>query len=229
VFLPRNLAADIDATVESGGEHRIEADPGLALTVQTPAHGAGPVRALGRLNGGGAPLRLRTNSGTIRLQFLDSEIALRDSLIREQKERLTQHGIQVLPTGFQTSNTPQGQPEAQGTEEKGDWLENWLDRLEVAFWGGVREDSDEFRKHLIASPPPAYPDIAQRAGVQGVVRLQVRAARDGHVEVLKLVEGSPTLADAAIAAVKQWRVNPTWMNAKKGDVLSTVTFNFQLH
>jgi TonB family protein len=229
VFLPRNLAADIDATVESGGEHRIEADPGLALTVQTPAHGAGPVRALGRLNGGGAPLKLRTNSGTIRLQFLDSEIALRDSLIREQKERLTQHGIQVLPTGFQTSNTPQGQPEAQGTEEKGDWLENWLDRLEVAFWGGVREDSDEFRKHLIASPPPAYPDIAQRAGVQGVVRLQVRAARDGHVEVLKLVEGSPTLADAAISAVKQWRVNPTWMNAKKGDVLSTVTFNFQLH
>jgi TonB family protein len=229
VFLPRNLAADIDATVESGGEHRIDADPGLALAVQTPAHGAGPVRALGRLNGGGAPLKLRTNSGTIRLQFLDSEVALRDSLIREQKERLTQHGIQVLPTGFQTSDTSQGQPEAQGSEEKGDWLENWLDRLEVAFWGGVREDSDEFRKHLIASPPPAYPDIAQRAGVQGVVRLQVRAARDGHVEVLKLVEGSPTLADAAIAAVKQWRVNPAWMNAKKGDVLSTVTFKFQLH
>ena len=40
VFLPRNLAADIDATVESGGERRIEADPALGLTMQ-PLHGLG--------------------------------------------------------------------------------------------------------------------------------------------------------------------------------------------
>jgi TonB family protein len=229
VFLPRNLAADIDAMVESGGERRIEADPALLLTIQTPPHGAGPVRAVGKLNGGGAPLKLRTNSGTIRLQFLDSEIALRESLIREQKERLTQHGVQVLPTGFETSDPSQAQPEPQAAEDKGDWLENWLDRLEITFFGGVREDSDEFKKHLIVSAPPAYPEIALRAGLQGVVRLQIRAARNGHVEVLKLIEGSPTLADAAIAAVKQWRVNPSWMNAKKGDVISTVTFKFQLH
>ena len=64
--------------------------------------------------------------------------------------------------------------------------------------------------------------------MQGVVRLQVRAARDGHIEVLKLIDGSPTLADAAIAAIKQWRVDPAWMSGKKGDVISTVTFNFQL-
>jgi periplasmic protein TonB len=97
------------------------------------------------------------------------------------------------------------------------------------FLGGVREDADEFKKHLVAAPPPGYPDIARRAGVQGVVRLQVRASKDGHVEVVKLIEGAPSLADAAIAAVKQWRVSPAWMNAKKGDVISTVTFNFQLH
>ena len=229
VFLPRNLAADIDAMVESGGEQRIQADPALSLTVQTPNGSAGSVHAVGKLNGGGAPLKLRTNSGTIRLQFLDSEIALRESLIREQKERLTQHGVQVLPTGFEISDPSQPPPEPLASEDKGDWLENWLARLEIAFWGGVREDSDEFRKHLIASPPPAYPELAMHAGIQGLVRLQVRAARDGRVEVVKLIEGSPTLADAAITAVKQWRVNPAWMNTKKGDVLSTVTFNFQLH
>jgi TonB family protein len=228
VFLPRNLAADIDATVESGGERRIDADPALALTVQAPTHG-GPAHAVGKLNGGGPPLKLRTTSGTIRLQFLDSEVALRESLIREQKERLTLYGVQVMPAGFDVSDPTQVRPEAQTPEDKGDWLENWLDRLEIAFMGGVREDTDEFRKHLIASPPPVYPDIAQRAGVQGVVRLQVRAGKDGHIEVLKLIEGSPTLADAAICAVKQWRVSPSWMSAKKGDVISTVTFNFQLH
>ena len=32
VFLPRNLAANIDALVSKGGEHRIEADPALHLS-----------------------------------------------------------------------------------------------------------------------------------------------------------------------------------------------------
>jgi hypothetical protein len=57
----------------------------------------------------------------------------------------------------------------------------------------------------------------------------VRATRDGHSEVEKLVEGSPALADAAITAVKQWRVSQAWMVGKRGDVITTLTFNFQLH
>jgi hypothetical protein len=226
VFLPRNLAADIDAVVDSGGERRIEADPALGLTMQA-LHGSGSVRAVGALNGGGAPLKLHTTSGTIHLRFLDSEIALRDSLIRDQKERLTEHGVQLMPTGFDTSESSQVQPGPGG--DKGDWLDSWLDRLQIAFVGGVREDSEEFMKHLIIQPPAVYPEIAMRAGVQGLVRLQVRATRDGRIEVEKLVDGAPSLADAAIAAVKQWRINPTWVLSKRGDVISTVTFNFILH
>jgi Gram-negative bacterial TonB protein C-terminal len=226
VFIPRNLAADIDAAVETGGEHRIEADPALGLTVQ-PSH-PGTVHVMGALNGGGAPLKLRSTSGTIHLRFLDSEVALRDSLIRDQKERLSEHGVQLVPTGFDTSDSSQVQP-ASAPPDKGDWLDSWLDRLQIAFVGGVREDSDEFMKHLIAQPPAVYPEIAMRAGVQGLVKLQVRASRDGHVEVEKLIDGAPSLADAAIAAVKQWRINPTWVISKRGDVISTVTFNFILH
>jgi TonB family protein len=231
VFLPRNLAANIDAIVESGGEHRIDADPSLGLTIQSAHHGTGPVHAVGVLNGGGAPLKLRTTSGTIKLQFLDSEVALRESLIREQRERLTERGVIIppIPVNFDNSAATQPQPELPTPEDKADWLESWIDHLQMFFLGGVREDADEFKKHLVAAPPPGYPDIARRAGVQGVVRLQVRASKDGHVEVVKLIEGAPSLADAAIAAVKQWRVSPVWMNAKKGDVISTVTFNFQLH
>ncbi len=228
VFLPRNLAADIDATVESGGEHRIQADPGLSLTMVVPTQGAGPVHATCKLNGGGAPLKLRSSSGTIRLQFLDSQIALRDSLIREQRERLTQGGIQMMPAGFDVPEPPPAEAGSQAQEEKGDWLDSWLDRLEITFLGGVREDSDEVKKHLIAQPQPVYPEIAMRAGLQGVVKLQIRVTRDGHIEVVKLLDGSPTLADAAITALKQWRVSPAWMNGKKGDVISTVTFDFHL-
>jgi TonB family protein len=228
VFLPRNLAADIDATVESGGENRIAADSALNLKIDGANRGSGPVHAVGSLNGGGAALKLRTTAGTIRLQYLDSQVALRETLIREQKERLNERGIQVALKSLDDSMAAMAQAESSAEQEKSDWLDDLVDRVEIALLGGVREDADEFKKHLVLFPQPVYPDIARRAGVQGVVRLQVRAAKDGRVEVVKVVEGSPTLADAAIAAVQQWRVNPMWVTAKKAEVLSTVTFNFQL-
>ena len=229
VFLPRNLAADIDAVVESGGERRIEADPALALQVQN--RGNGPVHAMAALNGGGPPLKLRTTAGKIRLQFLDSEIALRQSLIREQQERLKDrlNSGQLTPVGFekpQSSNTPEVATE---TQDRGDWVDRWLNSLETTFLGGIREDPDVLQQHLVSSRPPVYPDIAKRAGVQGIVRLQVRATKDGRIEVDKILSGSPTLAEAAIAAVKQWRVRPFSAAGKPVDVISTVTFNFQLH
>jgi len=57
----------------------------------------------------------------------------------------------------------------------------------------------------------------------------VRATKDGRIEVDKILGGSPTLADAAIAAVKQWRVRPFSSAGRPIEVISTVTFNFQLH
>jgi TonB family protein len=228
VFLPRNLAADIDAIVESGGERRIEADPALALTIQN--QGSGPVHAMAALNGGGAPLKLRTNAGKIRLQFLDSEIALRQTLIHEQRERLSDrlNGVQV-PVGFANSGGPRTPELAPVPDDRTDWVDRWLNTLETAFLGGIHEDPDEFQKHLVSAPAPGYPEIARRAGVQGIVRLQVHATKDGRVEVDKIINGSPTLADAAICAVKQWRVRPFSYSGRPVEVISTLTFNFQLH
>jgi TonB family protein len=228
VFLPRNLAADIDAVVESGGERRIEADPALALQIQD--RGNGPVHAMGALNGGGPPLKLRTTAGKIRLQFLDSEIALRQSLIREQRERLSDglNGVQI-PVGFDNSGASRMPELPAAPDDHLDWVDRWLNTLETTFLGGIREDPDELQRHLVSAPPPGYPEIARRAGVQGIVRLQVRATKDGRIEVDKILSGSPTLADAAIAAVKQWRVRPFSAGGRPVDVISTVTFNFQLH
>jgi TonB family protein len=226
VFLPRNLAVNIDALVSKGGQHRIEADPALHLSFQTAeSNSAGPVHAIGVLNGGGIPLKLRTSAGKIRLQFLDSDPSLRESRIREQQERLrvvavAQPAPPVSPVPPQTE---------QQTDSQRDWLESWLGKLEVAVTGGLREDADDFRNRLTSSPHPTYPELAQRVGIQGVVKLQVRVLKDGRVEVVKLLQGEPALADAAITAVKQWRGKPAWINGKQVEVLSTVTFNFQLN
>jgi TonB family protein len=231
VFLPRNLAANIEAVVESGGPRGIEADPALSLTFDSPTGPNGnSSRAVGTLNGGGPLLKLRTIAGKIRLQFLDSEIALRESLIREERERLTQH-LSEIPQVSTVANRESVRTETAATDsgEKGDWLESWIDKLEIALLGGLREDAGEFQKRLVYCPKPSYPELARRAGVEGIVKLQVRVTKDGRVEVQKLLEGAPVLADAAMDGVKRWRAKPVWMDGKQIDVISTVTFNFQLH
>src|SRR5947207_14491056 len=61
-------------------------------------------------NSGGATLKLRTTSGKIRLQLLDSEIALHESLVREQvdrlNKRLTEIGFSQAPFPFEVANDP---------------------------------------------------------------------------------------------------------------------------
>jgi TonB family protein len=233
VYLPRNLAANIDATVTNGGERRIEADPALHLTIQSSPNGSGPIHAMTALNGGGATLKLKTTAGRIRLQFLDSETALRDSLIREQVDRLNkrlkENGVDVSFTRTEVGPIIPPPEHPVTPPEKMDWLESWLASLEIAVRGGITENPDDFLKRLVNFPKPSYPGLAQRAGLQGIVKLQVRVKKDGSIEVQKLLEGDPALADAAIAAVKDWRGKPAWINGKPVEVISTVTFNFQLH
>jgi TonB family protein len=229
VFLPRNLAANIDAVVANGGEHRIEADPALHLTVQVSTNASGSVHAVAVLNGGGAPLKLKTTGGKIRLKFLDSDVALHQMLVSEQVDRLNRRLAEngFAPAPFSLGAGPAAPPTSP--DPKTDWLENWLDRFERALRGGIGENPDDFQKRLVNSPKPAYPALAQRAGLQGIVKLQVRVRKDGSVEVQKLLEGEPALADAAINAVKQWRARPASINGQPVEVISTVTFNFQLH
>jgi len=158
----------------------------------------------------------------------DSEVALRESLIREQIERISQRIPEYRPE-YKDAITDASA--ASPTDDlKTDWLERWIFDLERKFRGGVRENPDEFQKRVLNAPKPSYPALAQRAGLQGIVKLQVRVMKDGHVEVQKLLEGDPTLADAAITAVKQWRAKPLWMNGEacRGDFDRDVQFSAAL-
>ena len=239
VYLPRNLAANIDALVASGTGQHIEADPALHLTMQGPLSGLGQVRATGVLNGGGAPLKLRTTGGKIRLQYMDSQAALRDSLVHEQVDRLNKRFVEVgfPPVKFSDSSAVWSGATIEdhalknlGEQqiETNDVIERWINSLELAFWGSIDEKPDEFLKRLTYRPAPSYPALAQRAGVHGVVLLQIKVTKDGHVEVQKVLQGEPVLADAAIDAVKRWRAKPASVKGKQCEVTSTVKFDFQL-
>lgn len=233
VFLPRNLAVTIECLVDSGGQEHIDADPSLALHLQTLDRTPGMLRASAELNGGGVPLKLHTVSGHIRLQYLDSQKALRESLIRQQQERLDQR-LREIPVAFQPAPPPvlappaPPAPPATTGDPSSAWSGTWFDKLELALTGSVREDADVFRRRLVYCPSPSYPLLAKRAGAEGQVRLQVQLDGSGRVQVLKLLEGEPSLADAAIATVQTWRGKPVWMDGKPINVVSTVSFNFQL-
>jgi periplasmic protein TonB len=64
-------------------------------------------------------------------------------------------------------------------------------------------------------------------GLEGSVRLRVAIARDGSIEDVKALSGDPLLAEAAIAAVKQWRYRPIILDGKPVPALTVITITFR--
>ncbi|MFL6247823.1 MAG: energy transducer TonB [Thermoanaerobaculia bacterium] len=76
---------------------------------------------------------------------------------------------------------------------------------------------------------PQYPESYRRAGVNGLVILEVAISDKGDVEnvgVLKSV--APGLDMAAVAAVRQWKFRPATKDGKPVPVLFNLTINFKL-
>jgi TonB family protein len=79
---------------------------------------------------------------------------------------------------------------------------------------------------LRESSTPIYPPEAKAAGVVGVVKLQVRIGRDGHVIETTLLSGHPLLVPAAMDAVKHYVYKPLTIEGKAVDVMTTVEVAF---
>jgi len=94
--------------------------------------------------------------------------------------------------------------------------------------GPVRVGGAVEEARLISAPKPAYPRLAAEARIQGIVVLDAVIGKDGHVEDLRAVSGSPLLMQAAIDAVKQWVYRPTYLNGKAVDIATEVDVHFQL-
>ena len=67
---------------------------------------------------------------------------------------------------------------------------------------------DEISRKAKFKVAPAYPDLARRMNITGVVKLQVTVAPNGTVKSARLVGGHPVLANAALDAIKKWRFEP---------------------
>ena len=76
---------------------------------------------------------------------------------------------------------------------------------------------------------PAYPADARAANIQGRAILEITINEAGAVSgIVPLRSPSPSLEQAAVDAVRQWRYRPTLLNGEPVGVVMTVTVDFSL-
>jgi hypothetical protein len=103
---------------------------------------------------------------------------------------------------------------------------------------------------LVQQVKPAYPEEAKKEGVMGLFVIDVVIGKDGAIKDAQVVVSAPTearlkelqpkkgtpaavegdkrLAEAALAAVKQWKYAPILKDGKPVEFKATVTVNFNL-
>jgi protein TonB len=76
---------------------------------------------------------------------------------------------------------------------------------------------------------PAYPELARRAHVEGVVILEAIIGADGSVHDVRVLRGtSPLLDPAALEAVRRWRYRPARIGDRNVAVFLNVVVTFAL-
>jgi len=92
--------------------------------------------------------------------------------------------------------------------------------------GFVRLKPETAESLLDQRVEPKYPEAARRAHIQGSVVLETLINANGRVQQVSAVSGNPDLADAAMAAVRQWRYKPFTVDGKKVPIRTQVNVTF---
>jgi len=81
---------------------------------------------------------------------------------------------------------------------------------------------------LLTPIRPPYPAIARAGRIQGTVVVAAIIGKDGRIDSLHLVSGSPLLASAAVEAIRQARYRPWTLNGEPVEVETTINVVFTL-
>jgi len=81
---------------------------------------------------------------------------------------------------------------------------------------------------LIDKVQPVYPEAARQLRLWGMVSVNVVIHKDGTVTVQNVGAGHPLLAPAAVAAVQQWKYQPTTISGEPVEVQAKVYVTFEL-
>ena len=92
--------------------------------------------------------------------------------------------------------------------------------------GPVRVGGNVRAPSKVRDVPAVLPENARRAGVQGIVILEITVDAQGSVTDARVLRSIPLLDQAAIDAVRQWQYTPTLLNGRPVPIILTVTVPF---
>jgi len=93
----------------------------------------------------------------------------------------------------------------------------------------VRVSREVSARLLLRTKEPVYPDLAQRAGIQGLVTLRATISKEGRIVDLQVISGPKLLAPAAIDAVQQWVDQPYELMGKPVEFETEIQVLFRPH
>ncbi len=104
------------------------------------------------------------------------------------------------------------------------------EETEASSPGSIRLESGVTAGHKLSGSSPNYPETARRMHVAGTVVLLAEITKQGTVSNLfALASPSPSLTQAAIAAVSKWTYRPYLLAGAPADISTTITVNFNLN
>jgi TonB family protein len=136
--------------------------------------------------------------------------------------------LRVYDNGREVFRMPPASRDAKGPTDTSVPDESLVQSPEVQSLAVLELPAKAAESDLIFRIEPEYPEDARRQGIQGAVVLEVHIRPDGSVGQMTVVSGEPVLADAAMAAVQQWRFKPRQVNGKPVEMQTTVTLKFRL-
>jgi TonB family protein len=221
---PPAAAAAVSTGAESHTAGAAESAASVATPVTPGTQSAG--------SGSGAPKSGSTHSGTVSTS--SGAGASHASASPPSSLLVFENGKEV----FRMKPTPEAAPE-QSKEATGSGAANRTD-VTSARAGEVKDASavelagvlelpaEVAEGSLLYRVEPDYPEAARQQQIQGGVAMDVRIGKDGSVQGVTVVSGPPLLAQAATAAVKQWRFKPRVVSGRPAEIETRIILNFRL-
>lgn len=76
---------------------------------------------------------------------------------------------------------------------------------------------------------PVYPILAKQTGREGRVELRAIIATDGTIQSLEVASGDPLFYQSALAAVREWRYRPTYLDGQAVEIDTHITVIYTLN
>ncbi len=93
----------------------------------------------------------------------------------------------------------------------------------------IRVGGQVKRPRLIFGPEPVYPLLARHSRISGAVVIDAVIDTQGNVVDMHPASGNPLLLIAAMAALRQWKYEPTILGGQAYPVRMLVTITFELN